>query len=293
MKCTFKCLAVAAEHSLALFFKGKGNLLYSESLPGRMWLCCLPGAIACLLLIQQLEFFRVFTVFPPHVGNSLLLLQVQLCPWCFTIQRMSELWLSDVPLHTENWVSGAGTPSRQPPLSQCLYFSLAENLLLFQELLHLSRSCTAACDHTCCMINFLSWGSRKRWVSQLLLRWFAPLRRKSTGRRGWVSPALELIFQSIAGGQHWCHIGTTGNAPGQGCSLGTAHIWTAPTPFPRVFNSHYLHFFVKWDRQALCHSPWDSSRELRVLSWWLKWDPCNFTAMPGRIQGLFLLRANT
>lgn len=31
---------------------------------------------------------------------------------------------------------------------------------------------------------------------------------------------------------------TTGNAPGQGCSLGTAHIWTVPTPFPRVLNSH-------------------------------------------------------
>lgn len=152
MQCTFKCLSVAAEHSLALFFKGKGNLPYSGSLSDKLWLCCLSGAIACLLLIQQLEFFWIFTVFPPHTGNSFLLLQVELCPWCFSLQRISELWSSDVPLHTENWIIGAGTSSRQPPLSQYLYFSLAEKpptfsvAFTFIQILHDSLWSHTLCD---------------------------------------------------------------------------------------------------------------------------------------------------
>lgn len=49
------------------------------------------------------------------------------------------------------------------------------------------------------MINFVFSSSRKRWVSQPFLRWLAQFRRKSTGRRGWVSPALELMFHPRAG----------------------------------------------------------------------------------------------
>lgn len=62
------------------------------------------------------------------------------------------------------------------------------------------------------------------------------------GRMGepWSSSSIpEQEWQDIAG-----HIDTTGNAPGQGGSLGTAHIWTVPTPLPRVLNSHYLHFLL-------------------------------------------------